>query len=130
MIEFLRRYQLRKAFRSYIYKLGPALAKRYGRGDQYTVLQIKKTVLHLKLSVRYLPYAVALYRHEQSSNTVDLLRIDQASLDQLRSEVAEALFHGNTHYRATQVLAMSKQRGWRGGPPPDWQSNRLGKTSL
>jgi hypothetical protein len=130
MIEFLRRYQLRKAFRSYIHELGPALGKRYGVSDQYTLLQIKLTVRHLKLSVRYLRYAVALYRHEQSQDCVDLLGIDQPLLEHLRGEVAEALFHGNIQYRATHVLAMGKQAGWKGGPPPDWRANRMGMTSL
>ncbi|WP_420890919.1 DUF6559 family protein [Marinobacter suaedae] len=130
MIDLIRRYQLRRAFRSYIHTLGPELRKRYGGSDQYTVLQIKKTALHLKLNIQYLPYAVALYRHEQSKNTVDLLRLDQAFLDRLRREVADALFDGSTNYTARNVLALAKANDWRGGPSPDWWSNNLGKTSL
>lgn len=130
MIELIRKYQLRRAFKSYIYTLGPELRKRYGGSDQYTVLQIKKTVVHLNLNKQYLPYAVAMYRHEQSKNTVDMLRLDQAFLDRLRAEVAAALFDGNPNYDARDVLALTKAVGWKGGPSPNWWSNNLGKTSL
>jgi hypothetical protein len=130
MIGFLRRFQLRRAFRSYIYKLGPALENRYGGSEQYTVLQIRETVSHLKLNSRHLAYAVALYRHEQSQDMVDLLRFDQSFLSQLRSEIADAVFGGNSNYRASDVLALSRQGGWKGGPPPDWRLHRHGKTNL
>lgn len=130
MIELIRKFQLKRAFQSYVHTLGPALTKRYGGSDQYTVLQIKKTVAHLKINTQYLPYAVAMYRHEQSKNTVDMLRLDQAFLDCLRLEVADALFDGNRNYTARDVLALSKSAKWKGGPSPNWWSNNLGKTSL
>lgn len=130
MIELIRKFQLKRAFRGYVHTLGPELRKRYGGSDQYTVLQIKKTAVHLKLNTQHLPYAVAMYRHEQSKNTVDMLRLDQAFLDRLRSEIADALFDGNPNYTAREVLAMSKAAQWKGGSSPNWWSNNLGKTSL
>ncbi|MBW7471579.1 DUF6559 family protein [Marinobacter sp. F4218] len=130
MIELIRKFQLKRALRGYVQILGPELRKRYGGSDQYTVLQIKKTVAHLKLDIQYLPYAVAMYRHEQSKNTVDMLRLDQAFLNRLRAEVADALLDGNPNYSARDVLALSKKVKWKGGPSPHWWSNNLGKTSL
>lgn len=130
MIELIRKFQLKRAFQDYVHILGPELRKRYSGLDQYTVPQIKKTVAHLKLKIQYLPYAVAMYRHEESKNTVDMLRVDQDFLDRLRAEVADALFDGNPNFTARDVIALSKAGTWKGGPSPKWWSNNLGKTSL
>ncbi len=130
MFEFWRRRQLRKAFKRYIHVLGPALVQRYGPQDQFTVLQVQATARDLKLDLRFIAYAVALYRRDASVNTVTLLRVDQAFLDALRVEVADALFAGDTGYSAQAVLGLSKRAGWQGGAPPDWMENNRGRTSL
>ena len=130
MIAYLRQRKLRKAFKQYLYELGPSLVKRYGPLDQFTVMQIQATADHLKLDTRFIAYAVALYRQKESENTINLLRVDQIFLDQLRYEIAESLFDGNSGYSSSDVLRLGKNAGWKGGPPPNWMANRFGHTSL
>ena len=130
MFNRLRVYKLRKALNQYVFRLGPALVKRYGSSEQYTVLQIEKTARQLHLDMRYLPYAIALYRHEESVNTVGLYRLNQDFINTLRSELADSIFGGKVNYTARDVLGLSKKVGWKGGPPPNWVSNFYGNTSL
>ena len=107
MFNFIREYKLKKAFSSYVYKLGPSLKKRYGTQKQYTVCQIKRTANDLHLNAKHLPYAIALYRYEASKNTVNLYRIDQHFLNLLRQDVADSIFCGNTMYTVKDVFALS-----------------------
>lgn len=130
MLKLIEKYKMKRALGDYVHALGPTLRKRYGMHDQYTVMQIRKTAQHLRLSVQYLPYAVALYRHEPSENTQNLLGMDHTRLNRLRLELADTLFDGKTEYRVKDVLALSKVASWKGGPSPDWWSNHWGKTSL
>ena len=115
MFDMFRTYTLRDAVTDYVQKLGPALLKRYGGADQYTVKQIEKTVRSLGLEKKYTPYAIALYRHDASVNTLSLYRIDQGFLDVLRDEVADFLFYGSDVYDARDVMKLNKKWAWKGG---------------
>lgn len=119
MLDYLRRYRKNRAIKSYIHDLAPALFRRYGAREQYTVLQIKKTARQLGLDRRYLAYAVALYRHEASENSISLFRIGQAFLEMLRGEIAEALFEGDMNYRPADVLELTRPIPWGGGRAPE-----------
>ncbi len=110
--------------------LGPALVDRYGALDQYTVMQIQATAEKLKLGTRYLAYAVALYRYDESENTINILRVDQAFLDQLREEIAASWFDGDLDYRSEDVLRLSKTTTTKFAIAPDWRVQGRGHTSL
>lgn len=130
MLKYLHKRRLRKAFKRYLYELGPALMKRYGSHDQFTVKQVQATAKELKLDTRFISYAVALYRQDESENTIKLLNVNQDFLDLLREEIAASFFDGNIKYTTRDVLGLSKKLGWRGGPPPNWMANKQGSTSL
>lgn len=130
MFEYLRKRKLQKAFRRYIHELGPALSKRYGMHDQFTVMQVQATAEQLNIETQYIAYAVALYRHEESENTINLLGVDQDFLNQLRTEIACSIFDGNVKYSSKDVLGLSRKIGWQGGAPPNWMANNRGQTSL
>lgn len=130
MIEYLRKRKLKKAFSTYVHVLGPALSKRYGAVDQYPVKQILATSEEIKIDVRFIAYAVALFRRDESENTMRLVNVDQVFLDALRMEIANSLFGGDTNYKTKDVLNLSKAVSWRGGPPPNWMANHQGRTSL
>jgi hypothetical protein len=130
MLSYFRKRKLNKAFTKYVHVLGPALVQRYGLRDQFTVVQVQATAEHLKIDTRFIAYAVALYRHEESENTIKLLGVDQEFLDRLRSEIASSIFGGKLKYTSQDVLSLSKKTGWRGGPPPNWMANKHGHTSL
>ncbi len=114
MISFIQKFKLNNALKDYLYKLGPALVKRYGQSEQYTVMQIKKTAKSLGLNMRFIRYAVAMYRHQESENTMNFYRIDQDLLDKLRSEMSLALFGYSKKYRVQDVITHGKPMGWRG----------------
>ncbi|WP_111497896.1 DUF6559 family protein [Marinobacter bohaiensis] len=118
MLDWMNRYRRNRMVDHYITLLGPALRSRYGLREQYTVPQIQKTLVAIHLNTQYLAYAVALYRHEASRNTVNL-RLSQTFLDSLRAEMAKRYFHGRDSYRAHDVLGLVKTSRWRGGRPAD-----------
>jgi len=124
MLNFIKRYKIKKAFQSYLYKLGPALPGRFGMLDQYTVLQIESTAEILKLNMQYIPYAIALYRHEESVNTLERHNLSQEFLNVLRIEVADAIFNGNTEYRAGDSIKVGMAGGWKGGRPNGYVTNQ------
>jgi hypothetical protein len=117
MFDLIRRYKLKKVFHNYLHQLGPELPRRYGMLDQYTVLQIEATAGVLKLSSQYLPYAIALYRHEESVNTIERHNISQEFLNILRAEIADAIFDGDTDFSASESIKAGSSYGWKGGRP-------------
>lgn len=124
MIEFITNFKRNRAIKGYVAVLGIALNKRYSAKQQFTVKQIEKTISDLGLSKRYTGYAIAMYRHEQSINTISLYSIDQTLLDQLRKDVADWFFNGSLHFRAQDVVNIGKPRGWRGGSPNQWVADQ------
>ena len=129
MFDMFRQYGLKQAIDDYINKLGPALLKRYGGARQYTVKQVEKTVKSLGLEKQYIPYAIAMYRHDESVNTLSLYRIDQDFLDILRDEIAHSFFDGSIEYDARDVIKLNKKWIWRGGKNRNNHANRFGRTS-
>lgn len=125
----IKRWFKRRALLSYVYKLGPLLFKRYGGCEQYTVGQIMRTIAEHKLSQKHINYAVALFRHEESFNTVSRCNLDQESLNKLRLELADFLSL-SASYTSSDVLAISKPYGWQGGMHTNWVANRHGKTGF
>lgn len=126
MINFINKLELNRALKSYLYDLGPALIKRYGQPEQFSVMQVKKTAKDLNISLKYIPYAIAIYRHEQSENTINLYRIDQSFLDILRSEISLAVFGYKKHYRVSDIIEYIKPMGWKGGNPNNVSMCALG----
>lgn len=127
-MDILNKYFKKRIVKKYIYKITPALAKRYGVLDEYTVLQLEKTVEACQLSVQYLPYAIALFRKKESENTLKLYRIDQSFLDILRKEISNWFFDGYP-YKTKDVFGLAKPKAWRGGHNTDALSNRSGMNS-
>ncbi|MEW8692035.1 MAG: DUF6559 family protein [Candidatus Thiodiazotropha endolucinida] len=121
--EFLKKRIISK----YIYELAPVLLKSYGPQDQFTVPQIEQAAKKVGISLQYIPYAIALYRHEESNRTIKLYRIDQQFLEILRTEIAKCFFDGY-EYRTRDVLKLAKPRAWRGGHIRS-MANRYGKTT-
>ena len=130
MFGLFRQYKLRKTIQAYVREIGPYLLKNYGGSGQYTVMQIQAAIKVLKLNADYMPYAIALYRHEESINTVKRVWLNQVALDEIRLTIAQLLFDGNTRYRVEHVLELCKDRGWQGGQSPSWGANKSGRTSL
>ncbi|MCK5874921.1 MAG: hypothetical protein KAG82_09550 [Alcanivoracaceae bacterium] len=130
MIHLLRSYRRSRIIAAYIRQIGPALLKRYGTMDQYAVRQIEATARQLGISLDCLPYAIALYRREESENTRTLYALSQPCLDALRKEIAEAYFAGDADYSAMQAIALGQAYPWKGGMHTNWMQNIYGKTGF
>jgi hypothetical protein len=130
MLNYLRSLRRRRALGDYIRRLGPALLRRYGFSDCYTVRQVKVTVKSLGLDPDHVADAIALYCRLASPDSVALFSLDQQGLDQRRLELAEALFEGRIDFTASQVIAMGRPWGWHGGRHNNWWANRNGKTGF
>lgn len=130
IFSFLEKRRLRKTIKQYVSVLGPALIKRYGTSEQYTVKQITKTVQALKLNNQYMSYAISLYRHEESENTINLYNIDQSTLNDVRSAISKMLFDGDMRYRSNDVVQLLKRNQWKGGSHGDWMANKRGQTGF
>ncbi|MES9924712.1 MAG: DUF6559 family protein [Candidatus Thiodiazotropha endolucinida] len=100
---------LRKSFREPVYLF-----------NRFTVPQIEQAAKKVGISLQYIPYAIALYRHEESNRSIKLYRIDQQFLEILRTEIAKWFFDGY-EYRTRDVLKLAKPRAWRGGIFKTWQ---------
>ena len=82
-MKLLNDYLKKRVITKYIYEMAPVLVKGYGLQDQFTVPQIEKSARKCGLSLQYIPYAIALYRHEESNRTINLYRLDQSFLNVL-----------------------------------------------
>jgi len=116
-MDWWRNRKKHKALQSYATKLGPGRVRRYRRLEQYTVRQVERTARDLHLDFRFLAYAIALFRYDESKNTRDRYRLDQRFIDLLRKELAEAFFDGDLRYSTSHVLKLSAPRAWKGGRP-------------
>jgi len=74
MINFLNTFLRNRIIDKYIFELAPLLVKR------------------CRLSTQYIPYAIAIYRHEESNRTKKLYRINQQFLNILRAEISDTLY--------------------------------------
>jgi Family of unknown function (DUF6559) len=128
-VNFITRYLRNRAVKSYVLKLALLLVKRYGVSDQYTVGQISRTIQEYNLKSRFIAYAIALYRYEESFNTIKRYQINQALLDQLRQELV-LLLGLSPAYTAKDVLALAVPAAWKGGRHTNWGANRHGKTGF
>ena len=127
-MNILNKFLKKRIIKRYIYDMAPVLIRGFGPQEQFTVPQIENAARKCGISMQYIPYAIALYRREESNRTKKLYRIDQAFLDVLRDEISEWLFDGY-EYRTDDVVKLSKPKAWRGGYNTDIRSNRLGMNS-
>jgi len=127
-MKLINDYLRMRVVKKYIHEMAPVLVKSYGALDQFTVPQIEQAARKCGISMQHIPYAIALYRHQESNRTNKLYRIDQAFLDILRSEISSWFFGGYT-YKSKDVINLSNPRKWRGGYNTDSHSNRMGMGS-
>ncbi|WP_020582808.1 DUF6559 family protein [Endozoicomonas elysicola] len=124
----LNKYLKKRAIKKYIYMMSPELSKRYGALPEYTVFQLEATTKSCGLSEKYIPYAIALFRENESENTLKRYQIDQSFLEVLRKEISQWFFAGYS-YTTKDIMSLAKPKGWRGGYNTDALSNVYGQNS-
>lgn len=128
-MNFIARYLRNRAIKSYVLRLSPLLIDRYGVSEQYTVGQISRTIQEYKLNTRFIAYAIALYRFEDSVNTIKQYQINQELLNKLRQELM-LLLGLSPGYTAKDILSLASPAAWKGGRHTNWKANRHGKTGF
>lgn len=98
----------KSALKQYIVKLGPLLAKRYGKAEHYTYGQVKQTVSECGLNATYAVYAYAIFLNSNDfDNQMKETCNENISYSQLREEVSHKYFHNNSTFDATSVCKVS-----------------------
>ncbi len=92
--------------------LAPHLNKRYGKDDNYTFLQVKKTAEVMKVSRKFMEYLYALYldSSEFSTNVSSI-----KTYDELRTEIANLYFHSNKEFSVEDITEFITPTPWGGG---------------
>jgi hypothetical protein len=93
----------RRAVKSYVTTLGPALHQKHGGGHPYTPGQVRATALELALSIDYLCWGYLMY-----CSPGDFARIHEAAgeicdYDAMREVVAGEFFGHNLAFDAVEV---------------------------
>jgi hypothetical protein len=95
----------RRAVKSYLNTLGPALQQKYGRHRHYTPAQVRETVLEQGLRTDYLCWAFALHCPPVDFERIHAAAGELCDYTAMREVVGAAFFGGNAAFDATEVTA-------------------------
>jgi hypothetical protein len=112
MIRLLKR---RAAIGSYFWRLSPALARRFGRKNRYSIAEVSKTA-EGEFNPTFIAYAHAMFCTRKDFDAhYEPLRV-RCSYDGLRRPVARRFFKGATGFNAANILLRAdspKEREYR-----------------
>ena len=97
-----------KTLKSYVYGLGPLLAKQYGKAKTYSPDQIKDLVEKYKLNEDFLSYAMVMYLDKGRFGDVKKEMEADWNYESLRKEVADKFFGGNMKFTGLDVKNSSQ----------------------
>ena len=100
----IRAYRKRRTIKSYLTRLGPLLAKRYGKSALYTPKQVEDTARAAGLPTDDLCYALSVYCNQEAFNLYHVDLGEYCDYWQMRAEVAEHHFHGNVAFTRRTCL--------------------------
>lgn len=93
----------RRAVRSYLQTLGPALRRKHGDLPTYTPALVKAAILDTGLSIDYACWAYLLYSSPADFRTLHESAGEACDYDAMREVVGETYFHGNLSFSALEV---------------------------
>lgn len=111
----LWKYRKRKAIWAYVTRLRPALVRLFGKADYYTPEQVKEAAKEAKLPMQDLCYGLATYCTQGDFDDYHAGSGEECSYWEMRVEVAEHHFHGNTGFTQQDVAAHSDAHSHSGG---------------
>ena len=94
----IRVYRKRQTIKSYLARIGPLLAKRYGKSALYTPKQVEDTARTAGLPTDELCYALSIYCAQDAFDLYHEDLGEDCNYWQMRAEVAEHHFHGNVTF--------------------------------
>ena len=110
----IRVYRKRRTIKSYLARIGPLLAKRYGKSALYTPKQVEDTARTAGLPTDELCYALSIYCAQDAFDLYHEDLGEDCNYWQMRAEVAEHHFHGNVTFTpqdVSEVAASSSHTG-------------------
>ncbi len=108
---FFSKYRKKRAVKKYFY-LVHQLKKRYGKDEEYTYLQVKKTAEVMKVKSLFTEYLYAMYLgSDEFSASVSSVK----TYDELRIEISVLFFYGNKDFSIDDIIEFIKPVPWYGG---------------
>lgn len=111
----LRSYRKRRTIKSYLTRIGPLLAKRYGKAERYTPKQVEETAREAGLPMHDLCYALSVYCNRDAFDAYHAESGEDCNYWQMRAEVAEHYFHGNVAFTPQDVSEVTASHSHSGG---------------
>ena len=105
------KYRKKRAIKKYLFLVND-LKKRYGKGDYYTFLQVKKTSETKRLSNKFLEYLYALYL---DSSEFSINVSSTKTYNELREEIAVLHLDGNVDFSLEDIIRFVTPVQWGGG---------------
>jgi hypothetical protein len=99
-----------KALASFVYNLGPLLAKQYGKSKFYSPDQIKKMFEEYKFDEEFLSYAMAMNLDKSRFGDVKKKMNVDWDYESLRKEVADKFLGGNSKFTGLNMNKTSRVR--------------------
>ena len=103
--ELVRSFRKRKAIKLYLQRMGPLLAKRYGKSEYYKPEQVKQTAKEAGLPTDDLCYALSIFCDQDAFDLYHADSGEECSYWEMRTEVADHHFGGNASFTTEEVAA-------------------------
>jgi hypothetical protein len=94
----------KRAVKSYLADLGPALRAKYGRKPHYTPAQVRETVLERALRVDYLCWAYVLHCSAPAFESIHAAAGEACDYVAMRAAVGVAFFSGDAAFFTPAVV--------------------------
>ncbi len=111
----IRSYRKRRTIKAYLTRIGPLLAKRYGKSERYTPKQVEETARKAGLPMDDLCYALSVYCNQDAFEAYHAEAGEECNYWQMRAEVAEHHFHGNVAFTPQDVSEVAASYSHTGG---------------
>ena len=112
---FLRNYRKRKSIGLYLSRLGPTLARLYGEAKYYKPEQVERAAQEAKLPMSDLCYGLSVYCTPDDFAEYHMAHGEECNYWEMRVEVAEHHFHGNTAFTQQDVAAHTEAHSHSSG---------------
>ena len=90
----------RRAIRSFIRKIGPALERRFGRKSHYSPEEVRHAGRDVRAQPDYFCYAYCIYCSQDDFDHHHRQTGEHCDYDSMRAEFAETHFGGDTTFNA------------------------------
>ncbi len=119
LAEWVRNYReksrKRKATGAYVTRLHPVLMRLFGKAEYYKPEQVKQAAEEAKLPMQDLCYGLATYCTPDDFDSYHAGSGEECSYWEMRVEVAEHHFHGNTSFTQHDIAVHSEAHSHGGG---------------